>query len=117
MKINRRSRVYILLVISLAVSFGTYIVTSYKKQNDELLRVTLNSFESGRGWGYEIFVDNKIFIRQETIPSLPGEKPFLTKENALKTGNAVMQKLLKGERPSLSFEEVTALGVVPGSSE
>lgn len=78
---------------------------------NDLLKVEVTPFKTTAGWGYEIQVDNKIFIHQETIPAVPGERRFLLEQDAVKTGNAVMKRLLEGKRPSLSYEEVMALGL------
>ncbi len=82
----------------------------YRRQH-ELLRVDLNSFRTKLGWGYEIRVDSKPFIRQETIPAIAGNKSFSTEADALKTGKAVAIKLSRGLLPSLSKKEIEELGV------
>lgn len=89
----------------------TGIYTIVHSTGNDLLKVELVSFRTTEGWGYEIKVDNKTFIRQESIPAVAGERRFLLEQDALKTGNAVMKKLLAGKRPSLSYEEVMALGL------
>ncbi|HRN56506.1 MAG TPA: DUF4907 domain-containing protein [Agriterribacter sp.] len=104
-----RSR--ILLVVSLLVMTVTGVYTLLRNSGNDLLKVEVVTFKATEGWGYEIKVDNKTYIHQETIPALPGERRFLLEQDALKTGNAVMKKLLAGKRPSLSYEEVMALGL------
>jgi hypothetical protein len=89
----------------------TGIYTAMHDTGNDLLKVEVVSFRTTEGWGYDIKVDNKIFIHQETIPAVPGERKFLLEQDALKTGNAVMKRLLEGKRPSLSYEEVMALGL------
>lgn len=99
------------MVISVALAVVTGIYTRLHNNRNDLLKVEVASFRTTEGWGYDIKVDNKIFIHQETIPAIPGERKFLLEQDALKTGNAVMEKLIKGEHPSLSYEEVMALGL------
>jgi hypothetical protein len=98
------------LLFTLVISVYAY---SHNKVNkgDELLKVEMNAFKTKNGWGYEIDVDGKPYIKQETIPAIAGNKTFINKEDAETTGNAVMKKLLKGTRPSLSSQEVMALGI------
>lgn len=94
----------------LAISVYAY---SHKRANkgDDLLKVEMKPFKTADGWGYEIDVDGKPYIKQETIPAIAGNKKFTSKEDAATTGNTVMKKLLKGIRPSLTLQEVMALGI------
>lgn len=76
--------------------------------------ITVETFrlDSLKGWGYEIVVDKRIYIHQEYIPALAGNRVFLSREDALKTGNRVKEKLAAGKSPTLSKEEVlTLLGI------
>ncbi|MCO5235328.1 MAG: DUF4907 domain-containing protein [Chitinophagaceae bacterium] len=109
----KTSRYRILLIVSLSVMTvtGLYTVMHDTTRGNDLLKVEVVSFRIPGGWGYEIKVDHKTYIRQETIPALTGDHKFLLEQDALKTGNAVMKKLLNGENPSLSYEEIMALGL------
>jgi hypothetical protein len=105
----KTSRYLILSVIAISLMAVTGIYTVMHNTGNDLLKVEVVSFRTMEGWGYEIKVDNKTFIHQKTIPAVAGERRFLLEQDALKTGNAVMKKLLAGNRPSLSYEEVIAL--------
>jgi hypothetical protein len=50
-------------------------------------------------YGYEILVNNKVMVRQKSIPGLPGNKGFVKKSDAVKTAKLVMQKLRQGIMP------------------
>lgn len=102
-------RTTIIIAVTLVVIAAIY-TRLYHNQND-LLKVEVASFRTTGGWGYEIKVDNNTYIHQKTIPAVPGERKFLSEQDALRTGNAVMEKLTRGEHPSLSYEEVMALGL------
>ena len=45
------------------------------------------------GWGYRINRGSKHFIYQDIIPSIPGRRPFQTKEDALRVGNLMVEKM------------------------
>jgi len=61
------------------------------------------------GWGYNIFVDNKIYIHQELVPGLPVYKGFSKKEYAEKAARMVMQKMMKKTIPNLTENELTQI--------
>ena len=50
-------------------------------------------------WGYDILVDNRMKIHQPSIPGLPGNDGFKTKEGAEKVAKLVIKKMKKGEMP------------------
>jgi len=66
-----------------------------------------------RTWGYDILVDNRMNIHQPSIPSLPGNEGFKTKESAEKVAKLVIKKMKKGEMPpSVDAEELKKLKVI-----
>ena len=64
------------------------------------------------GFGYQIFADTSIIIKQETIPGREGTKGFATEQLAKKTADLVIHKLNNGIfPPGISEEELSQLGV------
>ncbi len=63
-------------------------------------------------WCYDIFINNKLFIHQTSIPGLPGNQGFNTKSDAKKVARLVIDKLKKGEiPPSVSLDEMNKLKI------
>lgn len=77
--------------------------------SSEKVEASVFKLDDGSGWGYEILKDGRVFIHQEYIPVLEGKQVFQTKEDALKVGIRVRDKLKKGESPSLTSQELTEL--------
>ncbi|MFN8277485.1 MAG: DUF4907 domain-containing protein [Chitinophagales bacterium] len=50
-------------------------------------------------WGYDIFLNNQLFIHQTTVPAMPGNEGFTTRENAVLVADFVVAKIKKGEMP------------------
>lgn len=115
MKINKRKLFAVGLLLLVTIAGSIYAWHVYRGQ--ELLKVEVRPFKMNSGWGYDITVDNKIFIHQPTIPALAGNLSFTSKEDAVKTGNLVVKKLVAGQFPSLSAEEIKGLDVSPVSSD
>jgi len=64
------------------------------------------------GYGYDIYVNGKRYIHQETIPSVPGTKGFESEADALKAATLVRQKIENNIMPpSVTPEELDSLGV------
>lgn len=64
-------------------------------------------------WGYDIYMEKRLFIHQPGKPGLPGNEGFITKANAEKVARLVIGKLKKGEMPpSVTIEEMKKLKVL-----
>lgn len=73
----------------------------------------LDNSSLGKGFGYDIFHNGNLYIRQENIPGLPGIQGFSTAEKAGKTAELVINKIRNNEMPpSLSREEMQKAGVL-----
>jgi Domain of unknown function (DUF4907) len=65
-------------------------------------------------YGYDIFADDgKLLIHQTSIPALPGNDGFQTKEDAIKIALLVIEKIRKGEMPpTISIQEMKQLNAL-----
>lgn len=81
--------------------FTTSCNSNNKKQEpsgDDMLPVKVIAVPSGTGWGYQVYVEDKLYIDQTNIPAVPGLQTFKSKEEALKIGNLVASKMKNGKR-------------------
>lgn len=104
---TKRYTISVLLICLLAAITIVYVST---KQN-KLGRIESRVFETIDGWGYDILVNDSLFIHQESIPSLPAKKGFRKKDQAEKTARLIINKMKAGERPTLSTLEVQKICV------
>jgi Domain of unknown function (DUF4907) len=73
------------------------------------ISVKAYSPDNHKTWGYDILINQKIYIHQEFIPALEGNQPFRSKKDALKVGRVVMLRIKNRQSPTLSAEEVRKL--------
>ena len=66
----------------------------------------------GAGYGYRIFYGDRLFIQQEYIPALRGPQHFANPEDAQRTAELVIYKIIKGASPEITLDELKALNVV-----
>jgi hypothetical protein len=69
-------------------------------------------FQTGDGWGYSVNIGARTYIYQDIIPALPGRNVFRSREDALRVGNRVADKLRKHQLPTVSKEELKEMGIV-----
>lgn len=71
-----------------------------------------NAERKSTGWGYDIYSGNNKVIHQPIIPAIPGNRPFKTEGDAMKTGLLALGKMkIEGSLPTLSVKELDSLGV------
>lgn len=64
-------------------------------------------------FGYDILADGRLLIHQPSVPGLPGNKGFDTKQAAGNVAQLVIKKIKKGEMPpTVSVEEMKKLKAI-----
>ncbi len=102
----RKYWVYYFFVVSLVVYVYAEV---YSKRKNE---ITVRAVELQNGWGYDVLIGGNPYIHQKQIPGCEGNITFQSKEEALKVGNLVKQKiLLKKGLPAVSMEELDSLQI------
>ena len=95
------------LGLSLIVSAGILTYTFSNSKSTKHNRFSAVVFSGLNGWGYDILVDDSVFIHQESIPVFGAGKGFPEKEQAQKAANLVLKKLENKEGlPTLSRFEL-----------
>lgn len=62
---------------------------------------------------YDIYSGGRLMIHQTSVPGLPGNEGFKTKEDVVKVAEMVMYKIRKGEMPpTVAIDEMKNLGVI-----
>lgn len=74
--------------------------------NGEVYRLDENKY------GYNVLYKGKIFIKQETIPSIEGNKRFNDSIDALKVLDLVLIKLNDGKNPSVTKQDLKKLNII-----
>lgn len=102
---------YFLLILLPTYSCSHRQADAPKSRGNSSAKIEVSVFklDDGSGWGYEIIKEGAVFIRQEYIPVFEGKQVFQTKEDALKVGTRVRDKLKQGESPALTRQELTGL--------
>ena len=64
-------------------------------------------------FGYDILIYGKPLVHQTTIPGLPGNEGFATKERAQTVADFVVKKIKNNEMPpSVTIEDLNAMDVL-----
>jgi hypothetical protein len=68
---------------------------------------------ANKTFGYDILLNGKPLVHQPTIPALPGNEGFTTKERAKKVAEFVVKKIKKNEMPpTVTTDDLNNMGVL-----
>jgi len=95
------------LLISIAVIFF-----SRKDNHEGKIFLHAVAIQTPNGWGYTILTDEKIYIRQEYMPGIPGKQGFKTADDALMVGNLVVKRISSNQMPMITERDLDSLGLL-----
>jgi Domain of unknown function (DUF4907) len=97
-----------LAAVIMMVTASIIIISKKDKSagSNNMLPVSLRTLKMADGWGYEVLVDNKVYIHQDCIPAISSFKKFSTESDALLIGNRVVDKIKHGHKPVITVQEV-----------
>ena len=79
----------------------------------QVFKVDSIETNGSRGWGYDIMIDNNLYIHQPNIPAIMGNNGFSSEEHARKAGEFVVYKIRKNIMPpTVTPEELDSMGVI-----
>jgi hypothetical protein len=106
-----RNKYNLIGVVALLLCFA---IISFSRQKDHEGKIFLHAeaVQSGQGWGYNILAGEKIFIKQENIPGIPGKKGFRSADDALLVGNLVVKRISLNQMPMITHKDLDSLGLV-----
>ncbi len=70
------------------------------------INVSLVTFHTPAGWGYDVFTNDSVYIHQEYIPAIEGRKSFQSEEEANAIGRLVISKMKYSKFPVISLHEL-----------
>jgi hypothetical protein len=98
-----------ILIVIVPVVLLTFLLP--EKEQKTQSKLNTQTFKTNSGWGYNVLINNKIYIHQEFIPAVKGNQAFKSKKDAEKVANLVIIKMKKGVLPSIKKNELDSLKV------
>lgn len=79
----------------------------------KLSKIKYDIIKTESGWGYDIIVDDKIYIHQKYIPAINGKESFTSPKAAKKVADYAVKKFVKTKKlPVISYQELDSLNVL-----
>jgi len=113
MTIKKKYSRFIVAVILIVALIAVYYFRH--NENEDKVFLQTQAIQTNLGWGYNITANGKIYIHQEFIPAIAGKHGFSTKEDAIKVGQRVIEKISNNQLPTISIEDLKELNVLRDS--
>lgn len=78
------------------------------QQRKAEVSVTVKTFHTAIGWGYDVYRNDAVYIHQEYMPSVEGRKGFSTEAEAKKIGALVVEKMKQTDFPVITLKDLEA---------
>ncbi|MBS1921355.1 MAG: DUF4907 domain-containing protein [Bacteroidetes bacterium] len=101
-----------ILAVAVVISALIFVLRKTKNKTNVTHHFSYKTFDQQSGWGYDILVDEKIFIHQDFIPVIAAEKGFRKKEYAEKAASMIIQKLNLNLLPTLTAIDIRQIGLL-----
>jgi len=111
------------VIVLVVVAFYSAYISQQKREfalsqkANGMVYVEVLPIQTSLGWGYEIHVDGKSYIRQEFVPAIFGRRGFDTKEQAIAVGNKVVSNINSKSSPAISIKDLEELEIPIKSSD
>lgn len=103
----------IAILLLLCIGLLLFLGVAKRDLHEEQRGFTAEIFAVADGFGYQILNGDRVLIKQDFIPVIPGKRPFSTADDAKMLAELVLKKLSQGESPVLTQQEIERLGIKP----
>jgi hypothetical protein len=104
----------LIAIAALLISFAVIFFNKYREQHQKVL-IYAEPIQTVYGWGYNIVAADKVYIKQEYIPAVPGKQGFKSAEDARRVGNLVVEKIMENKMPTITVHELDSMGLFKDS--
>jgi hypothetical protein len=105
-----RNKYSLIGITALLTCFAVIFFSRHKLQERKIF-IHAEAVQTVYGWGYNILADEKVYIKQEFMPAVPGKQGFSTADDALRVGNLVVKKLSSDLPPAITIGDLDSLGI------
>ncbi|MFT3676237.1 MAG: DUF4907 domain-containing protein [Chitinophagaceae bacterium] len=105
---NKKSRSFRILVAALLISAAIWGL-AWRINQPARPALSAHVFQTTMGWGYDILINDSLFIHQETMPVIGGGQGFARKEWAQKAARLIINKMENGRHPRLTSFDIAQI--------
>ena len=76
------------------------------------LQLTMRTVKTETGWGYDLLLNDTVYIHQDRIPALPGQHSFLCESDARSIGRLALARLKHTRFPVITIAELDSCHIL-----
>ncbi|HEX3079032.1 MAG TPA: DUF4907 domain-containing protein [Puia sp.] len=104
----------LIAIAALLVSFA--VIFFNRKDRGQKIFIYAEPTQTVYGWGYNIIAADKVHIKQEYMPAVPGKRGFKSAADAMLVGNLVVKKITENKMPTITIHELDSMGLYKDSA-
>ena len=105
----------LIAIAALLICFAVIFFSRYKERSQKVF-IYAEPTQTVYGWGYNIIASDKVHIKQEYMPAVPGKRGFKTATDAMMVGNLVVKKITENKMPTITLHELDSMGLYKDSA-
>jgi hypothetical protein len=105
-----RNKYSLIGITALLICFAVIFFSRHTQERR--IYIHAEAVQTVYGWGYNILADEKVYIKQEFMPAVPGKQGFSSADDALRVGNLVVKKLSTDLPPAITIGDLDSLGII-----
>lgn len=102
---------WIYLLFAFSVLLFVYTRYNRKPNRSDWVQLTYTTYHTPLGWGYDVLVNDSLFIHQQQMPAVEGNRGFSSKKEAEKVAELVIARMKRKELPTILLRDLDSLGI------
>lgn len=102
---------WIYLFFALSVAIFAYTRWNRDRNSGEWIQLTYSTYRTPLGWGYDVLVNDSLFIHQQQMPAVQGMRGFSSEQEAARVAQLVIERLKKKELPTVYLRDLDSLKI------
>lgn len=102
---------WIYLLFAFSVLLFVYTRFIRKPNRSDWVQLTYTTYHTPLGWGYDVLVNDSLFIHQQQMPAVEGNRGFSSQKEAEKVAELVIARMKRKELPTILLRDLDSLGI------
>jgi hypothetical protein len=102
---------WIYLLFAFSVLLFVYTRYNRKPNRSDWVQLTYTTYHTPLGWGYDVLVNDSLFIHQQQMPAVEGTRGFSSQKEAEKVAELVIARMKRKELPTILLRDLDSLGI------
>lgn len=104
-------RNWIYLLFSVSVALFVYKQWLAPKPSGDWVSLKYTTYHTPLGWGYDVLVNDTLFIHQQQMPAVAGMRGFATQQEAQAVAELIIYRIKNKQLPTILLKDLDSLRI------